>query len=778
MRLCVLTAACAGSIALILSTTASMSVSAAQGASCDMSGYKAIDGLTAAPEPGGVAVIWSGDGGTRMRVRLGIDASRPVIRELAVQSAARWATLGRNLSPEFDVTTGRRRIGFDQLNPYREMGVPLTKELIEREKWNAFWDAPLEVPGRVLTANMPNAGEVEKLLDLPRKAEEIKHATAEYHVSGCTVKTDGARVEVSFPGVSLGLFSGQLRFTMYPGTNLIRQEAIATTNHDSVAYEYAAGLRGFSTAAQRVRWRDTGGDWQKYELGGTPNQQPVALRARNRIVTVDGPGGSVSVFPPPHKFFFSREVEINLGYDWYRKDDETSFSIGIRHGDHEEMFRPIGVQKDWIEARIRQAQAFPGGNFALYNAPPGTEQHMTVFYYVSPRQAAAAHQAVLRFTHEDQWKPLPGYVTMTTHYHSPFTMELKDAGGLDHQAEWIPAIRARGVNIVLVSDFHADGHMTDPGPIRLDELKSFYDAAQRHSDKDFTILFLEEPHQWFGYHWNVFFPKPVYWIQVRKEGQPFVEDDPRFGKVYRVGSRADALQLIKAEHGIMYIAHQRTKNSSGYPDALKDADYFKTDLFMGGEYRPNVPTDLSQKEMCEWVCFDAMDQMNNWTARAGLKPKFLIAATDTYMKYPEDDVYPEEYVNYVKLNHVPHHSEGWTELVKALRDGQYFVTSGEVLIKQWSVEGTGARRTIAADLEWTFPLDFVEVVWGDGQKVGRQIIPASDLTAFGTKHFTIPFDATGKDWVRISAWDVAANGAFTQPVRLSNAPVSTTTSSR
>ena len=27
--------------------------------------------------------------------------------------------------------------------------------------------------------------------------------------------------------------------------------------------------------------------------------------------------------------------------------------------------------------------------------------------------------------------------------------------------------------------------------------------------------------------------------------------------------------------------------------------------------------------------------------------------------------------------------------------------------------------------------------------------------------------ASGKDWVRISAWDVAANGAFTQPVRLS-----------
>jgi hypothetical protein len=90
-----------------------------------------------------------------------------------------------------------------------------------------------------------------------------------------------------------------------------------------------------------------------------------------------------------------------------------------------------------------------------------------------------------------------------------------------------------------------------------------------------------------------------------------------------------------------------------------------------------------------------------------------------------------------------------------------------VLIKQWNVEGTGSRRTIVADLEWTFPLDFIEVVWGNGEKTGRQVISASDLQAFGTKHFSIPFDASGKDWVRISAWDVAANGAFTQPVRLS-----------
>jgi hypothetical protein len=739
-----------------------------QTASCNMSGYKATDGLTAAADADGLTLTWVGERGSDLRMRLAVDSGKPIVRELAIRPrGGQWATLGRNLSPEFGVTTGRRRIGFDQLNPYREMGTPLTRELIEREKWSAFWDAPLEVPGRALPPNTPDAAQVNTLLDLPRKPEEIKRATALYQTSGCDVKTDGARIEVSYPGLTLGVFSGRLQFTVYKGTNLVRQEAIAKTDEPSVAYKYEAGLKGFSTDTQRVRWRDTGGDWQKYEFGGTPNKSLVALRARNRIATVEGPGGSVAVFPPPHKFFFSRETEINLGYVWYRKDSDRSFSVGVRHADREERFRPIGVQKDWVNARVNQAEAFVGGNFALYNAPPGSMQRMAVFYYVSAEQAPGAQDAALRFTHNDQWTPIPGYVTMTTHYHSPFTMELFDQDNMDHQAEWIPAIRARGAQIVMMSDFHADGHMTDEGPVRLKELKGFYEAAQRFSDKDFTILYLEEPHQWMGYHWNVFFPKPVYWIQSRKEGQPFVTNDPQLGKVYRVGSRVDAMDLVKAENGIIWMAHQRTKNTSGYPDALKDTDYFKTDAFIGGEYRMNVPTDLSQKEMCEMVCFDAMDSMNNWSANKGLQAKFIVGATDTYMKYPEDDVYSTEPVNYVKLDHVPHHNQGWADLSRALRAGQFFVTTGEVLIKQWNVEGTGSRRTIVADLDWTFPLDFIEVVWGNGEKTGRQIISASDLQAFGTKHFSIPFDASGKDWVRISAWDVAANGAFTQPVRLS-----------
>jgi hypothetical protein len=52
--------------------------------------------------------------------------------------------------------------------------------------------------------------------------------------------------------LSLGVFAGDLQFTAYKGSNLLRQEAIAKTEEPSGAYIYKAGLKGFpSTVTQR-----------------------------------------------------------------------------------------------------------------------------------------------------------------------------------------------------------------------------------------------------------------------------------------------------------------------------------------------------------------------------------------------------------------------------------------------------------------------------------------------------------------------------------------------
>ena len=121
---------------------------------------------------------------------------------------------------------------------------------------------------------------------------------------------------------------------------------------------------------------------------------------------------------------------------------------------------------------------------------------------------------------------------------------------------------------------------------------------------------------------------------------------------------------------------------------------------------------------------------------------------------------------YLKLDRVPGPDEDWSPVLRAMRDGNFFVTTGEILVTNFAVTGAGSKRTVSADVNWTFPLEFVEVVWGDGKKIDRQIISATDLPAFGSKHFSVPFDATGKSWVRVAVWDSAGNPGFVNAVWL------------
>jgi hypothetical protein len=68
------------------------------------------------------------------------------------------------------------------------------------------------------------------------------------------------------------------------------------------------------------------------------------------------------------------------------------------------------------------------------------------------------------------------------------------------------------------------------------------------------------------------------------------------------------------------------------------------------------------------------------------------------------------------------------------------------------------------DLKWTFPLHVVNIVTGNGERVATKSISMNDLPAFGVQHFQRQTAMEGVRWVRIEAWDVAGNGAFTQPV--------------
>jgi hypothetical protein len=593
---------------------------------CDLNQYQPLAGLTASVQQDLLSVSWTGQDGADVRMRYAIDNAKPVVRDIAVRKqGGQWATLAENLSPEYHVVSGIRRFSGQQAEPLRGIG-QLTPERMEKEKWFVYRDAPLYIapaaPAGGRVAGNGRAGGAaaggrgaaaggDGPMDGGPKPEDIRRASAAFKTTTCGVKTDGARLEVKFNGLSMGIFSGDLQFTVYRGTNLIRMDAIAKTNEPSVAYKFDAGLSGFSvTTLSRVTWNDIGGHPQQNQFGGLKNEDLVPVKAQHRVLVAEGRNGSLATFPPPHAVFWARQAEENLGYVFYRKDSNTSFSMGTRQPEQ--------------EGKPQYYTTFP-----LINARPGTLQHMGAYFYASPLPADATRQAVLGFTHGDVYKPLAGYKTMVNHLHLGITARLRAAGSLDGDVRDIDPLKSLGVNIVGMSEFHGDPLRSDSGAGRFPDQADYAKVSAKLSDKDFLVTPWEEPSAYFGGHYNIFWPKSVLWSKTREPNQPFTETHPKLGKVYHAGNAEEMQRLLEAEGGYWYHAHPRTKGTAGYPDATFDEFFVKNDRYLGVAYKMGMGDDLSDVRSCEWRCFDTIDTMNNMNVGSGLRPKVVIADIDS-----------------------------------------------------------------------------------------------------------------------------------------------------
>ena len=707
---------------------------------CDLTSYTPTGGITARVSGDVLLVQWPGTESERLRLGLSIVDGTPTIAELSIRVEGQaWATIATDAGIEFKITEGLRRISNQQLSPLRNLGVELTQEVIDRYKWDVFWDAPLDLRTEVSRGNPPPATGVAEQPGLPRSPDEIRRADAVYDAEGCVVTTDGARLEVTFPGMRLGSFSGELVLTVYEGTNLIRVEAVASTDLPSVAYKYDVGLTGLDLEGSKIAWRDVANEEHSYSLRGPANSDHVVLRAANRLVVAETSGGAIAAFPPPHTFFWAREIEINVGNNWYRKDDETSFSFGIRQGEQEVVERYLA-------------------NWSLYSAPPGSEQHMAGYFYPTLGDASEAFDGALAFTNGDVYRPLPGYQVMGSHYHTNLGRQLIASGSMDTRLSDFEALRAAGITIAGPVDRPRDA-------TQLEELHWLFEGAQRHSDDAFMVMPELENTNLLGGHWDLLFSHPVYYVDERAPGTPLVTEHPEYGRMYNIGSAQDLMTMIEAEDMLVYMPHPRTKGSTGFPDAVADTPHFRSDRYRGVGWRWGMGSDLSEVRLSDYRVIPLLDDMNNWIADTSLRPKYLLAITETYAKAPGDDIYANGPVSYLRIGELPEPGE-YAPIIDALMDGNYFVTSGEVLIPSHRYDGVGANTTLTAEVQWTFPLDFVEVVYGDGETTTTQVVSTKDLPPFGSHTFTIPFDATGQAWVRFAAWDSAGNGAMTMPIRL------------
>ena len=116
-------------------------------------------------------------------------------------------------------------------------------------------------------------------------------------------------------------------------------------------------------------------------------------------------------------------------------------------------------------------------------------------------------------------------------------------------------------------------------------------------------------------------------------------------------------------------------------------------------------------------------------------------------------------INYLKIPSLPS-IDDWSEVVDVMRKGEFFVSTGEVLLHSHEFN----PNKITVDIEWTFPLGFAEIIWAEGQEVKRHTVSLSNVGEFGRQQFEFPVNLSNATWARLEVWDIARNGAFTQPV--------------
>lgn len=662
------------------------------------------NGATVYVRQKGVIVNWPVGNNAIGKMVLDLENGKPLFSSLQMGKKGAFKVVAANLDPVFILRVGKRT-----LSP-------------ESGGWDVFFD---RVPNRPYTTNL-----------------------VKFEKGNASVSTHGMQTVVKIAGLKSENFSGNLEITLYNGSPLFNVAAVVSTQKDSTAILYDAGLVSKKETWSNVAWSDVKGDLHAEKAVKTDGSKN--LEVKYRTVIGENTGGSLAVFPAPHQYFYPLDEAFNLKFTWKGSNYLNlvpDFGIGIRQD-------PLGDKRyvPW------------------FNAPPNTQQRLNFFCLLSTGKADVVLNEVKKFTHNDTYVPLAGYKTMASHFHNEFISDVVLSGKpIPEQPEFVDVLKKAGLNIVKLAEFHGPGHPKGPDSTRLKELDALFKQTKKLSDPDFLLLPGEEANNFYGGHWLAFFPKPIYWIMARKSDLPFESNNPKYGKVYRVSDKAEMLKLLEQEHGLAWTAHARTKASTGYPDKYKEEDFFKSETFMGAAWKA-IPGDLSLPTLSKRV-LNLMDDMANW----GLK-KHIISEADIFTITEQNEMYAHLNVNYLQLDKLPNYADGWQPVLDVMRKGKFFVSTGEVLIPSFNVDGKGAGETLKVNnsgkakinmqLNWTFPLSFAEIVSGDGKKVYRKQLNLNTTQAFGKSDFSWQIDLKGRKWVRVEVWDIATNGAFTQMVWL------------
>ncbi|MCH5599949.1 hypothetical protein [Niabella ginsengisoli] len=387
-----------------------------------------------------LSVEWPSGSSTFSKMLINLEEAQPLINSLNTGSKSSYKEIAKNLDPVFILRVGKRK-----LDP-------------SSGGWDIFFD------------KVHNSPYTTNVISFTKK--------------NASVHTQGSSTVVKINSLQTAGFAGHLEITFYNGSPLFNIAAVISTDKDSTAILYDAGLVSKKEAWKNIAWSNVRN--QIETTVPTSNTQSINKEVKYRTIIGESESGSLAVFPAPHQYFYPLDEAFNLRFTWYGKnylDMVPDFGIGIRQepaGDHR--FIP------W------------------FNAPPKTDQRLNFFCLLSDKKPEVALNEVKKFTNNDAYVSLPGYKRMATHFHNEFISDVVLSGKpVPENPEFVQVLKKAGLDIVKLAEFHGPGHPKGPDSIRLIELKALFDQTKRLSNDSFLLLPGEEANNFYGGHWLAFF---------------------------------------------------------------------------------------------------------------------------------------------------------------------------------------------------------------------------------------------------------------------------------
>ncbi|MDQ3846839.1 MAG: hypothetical protein M3342_22925, partial [Bacteroidota bacterium] len=286
----------------------------------DLSRFDKTSAAKASVQNNSLSISWPTGKTEQGKMIINLENEKPLFSSIQLSKKGVFQEIAANLDPVFLLTIGKR-------------------DLVSQNGWNIFFDTTNRAPHKTFVVDV-------------RK-------------QSVAVVTTGSRTVIKISEVKAGSFSGALEITLYNGSPLFNVAAAMTTEVDSTAILYDAGLVSTKSLWNKIAWSNTNNELQITVTNRLDTAKNVAVKYRTIIG--ENKAGSLALFPPPHQYFYPLDEAFNLKFTWYGTNYRSmisAYGIGIRQD-------PMG-DKRWVP---------------WFNAPPKTEQRLNYFCLLSTEGA-------------------------------------------------------------------------------------------------------------------------------------------------------------------------------------------------------------------------------------------------------------------------------------------------------------------------------------------------------------------------------------------------------